>query len=399
MTAGASETVAAIDPARLVVYVAGARSGNPMLDLWARFRDDIVAIGFDADPAAIPGATAALARQAGTATALPHALGAVTGPGLFYLNRDPYTSSVYPLNPDFADFTGLFYATDYRLGDVAATRRTLPVTLRRLDDLVGTAVPGLADAALPPPDLLLLDTQGNEVDILDGAAGCLAGPTIAVVSETAFHPVYQGQRTFGDMVRLLEGHGFLFAGFDEMGLYAPNRVPVPWRSGGIPLFCDAIFLRRPDRLPQPTAADDPAGLPLAKLALVAFGLGLTELALAALTRIPLPDGGTADGGAVVHPAASTGYLAFLGTLAALAARLALPLPLPYVQVYRDGQGPANPAAWTQAVRYGDADATPIETMLQDHGFDRAVRRVQWFRRHSSFRIGTPPADQETAPRP
>lgn len=386
-----------LDPDRLVVQLAGARSGNQMLKRWSGFRQDLVVIGFDADPDAVAEATGALRQDAETVAVLPYALGARAEEARFRLNHDPCTSSVYPLDPDYADFVMLLDSCDYVLGEVAAPHAVSPMPVAPLDSLIGRAIPTLDGAALPEPDLLLLDTQGSEVEILEGAVGCLRSRTVAVVAETAFHPVYAGQKTFGDMVRLMEENGFLFAGFDEFGYYMPSRVPVPWRAGGMPLFCDAVFLRRPDRLPGVSDPADPSAITLAKAALLALGLDQPEYALAVLDRIP-------EGGPV--SAAGCSYQVFLGRLAALwqQSRAQTPLPLRHVELFDADASDAVASGrrtrdsylnGTGLARYGQDGASPIETLLSGHGFDRLAKQVRRYRRSTTFRIrdGEPkPAD-------
>jgi len=385
-----------LDPARLIVHLAGARSGNQMLKRWSGFRQDLVVIGFDADSDAVDEATSALRSDAETVAVLPHALGARAEEARFHLNHDPCTSSIFPLNPDYADFLMLLDSSDYVLGEVAAPVSVSPMPVTPLDSLIGCSIPTLDDAALPPPDLLLLDTQGSEVDILEGAVGCLQSRTVAVVAETAFHPVYDGQKTFGDMVRLMETNGFLFAGFDEFGYYMPHRVPVPWRGGGMPLFCDAVFLRRLDRLPRSPDPAGPDALILAKAALLALGLDQPEYALAVLERIP---------GIGRASTAGYSYQVFLGRLAALWQQLGAqaPLPLRHVELFDAAASDAVASglrtrdsylAGTGLAQFGQDEASPVEALLSAHGFDRLAKQVRRYRRNTTFRIregGTGPA--------
>ena len=60
------------------------------------------------------------------------------------------------------------------------------------------------------PCLLKLDVQGYEANVLLGATETLAG-TDYVVAELSFKPMYQGERTFADMLELFEEKGFRFS--------------------------------------------------------------------------------------------------------------------------------------------------------------------------------------------
>lgn len=59
------------------------------------------------------------------------------------------------------------------------------------------------------PDILLIDTQGCEYEILEGASAILPKVT-AVQFEWSKIEVYQGIKFYDDIVKLLEGYGFKF---------------------------------------------------------------------------------------------------------------------------------------------------------------------------------------------
>lgn len=59
------------------------------------------------------------------------------------------------------------------------------------------------------PEILLMDTQGSEYEILEGASAIL--PTVKVVLfEWSKIEVYQGIKFYDDIAKLLEGYGFKF---------------------------------------------------------------------------------------------------------------------------------------------------------------------------------------------
>ncbi len=84
------------------------------------------------------------------------------------------------------------------------------------------------------PFLLKLDVQGFEVQVLSGAEKTLANCS-AIICETSFVELYQGQRLFSEVAHLLEASGFGYA-----GSWAQRNSPLDGR----PLQQDAIFLKK-----------------------------------------------------------------------------------------------------------------------------------------------------------
>ena len=73
------------------------------------------------------------------------------------------------------------------------------VDVRRLDDVV--------DAAYEEPLALKLDTQGYELQVLEGATHAL-GRTAVVLSEMSLTPLYKNGAVFADVYTFLERSGF-----------------------------------------------------------------------------------------------------------------------------------------------------------------------------------------------
>lgn len=103
--------------------------------------------------------------------------------------------------------------------DIRQTAR-VSVPVVRLDE----ALPGGAD-------IVKLDLQGFELAALRGASGILSRVR-AIVAETAFYPLYDGQPLFPELRDFLAGHGFVFE-----GLYDPCRD-----ARDRPVSGDALFL-------------------------------------------------------------------------------------------------------------------------------------------------------------
>lgn len=77
-----------------------------------------------------------------------------------------------------------------------------PITVRAttLNDYCGSTL---------RPEVLLIDTQGCEFEILEGASAIMPGVK-AVLFEWSKQYIYEGQKLYDDIAALLTGHGFKF---------------------------------------------------------------------------------------------------------------------------------------------------------------------------------------------
>ncbi len=109
------------------------------------------------------------------------ALRIATG-GTLLVNYDPYTSSLLRMSSDLglAQYGG---GTDYSHVAAGAVAREVPVELRTLDSLEL-----LADGTVPPPNVMLLDTQGSELQIMHGGHAMISEHTVAIQTEAEFTP-------------------------------------------------------------------------------------------------------------------------------------------------------------------------------------------------------------------
>lgn len=122
-------------------------------------------------------------------------------------------------------------------------KSTLPVTTHRLDDI----------AEIAHMDFLKMDIQGSERDVLAHGRAKLA-ETVAVQTEIAFIPLYEGQPTFGEMDVMMRELGFLPHCFAEMKVWplAPTIVSGQPNKGLRQLLeADLVYVRdftRPENM-------------------------------------------------------------------------------------------------------------------------------------------------------
>ncbi|MDX4060336.1 FkbM family methyltransferase [Aliarcobacter skirrowii] len=91
-------------------------------------------------------------------------------------------------------------------------------------------------------DFIKIDTQGSELDILQGSIGGGLETTLGIESEVEFLELYEGQPLFGDMCKFMIDNGFEF--YDFIVEYRYGRRELN-RKGQL-AFADALFLRTPE---------------------------------------------------------------------------------------------------------------------------------------------------------
>lgn len=146
----------------------------------------------------------------------PIALGGQSGEVMFHVNSHSHSSSILALGERHR--SAFPHAREIDM---------IKVPLSTLDREMETV-------SLEPPVLLKLDVQGYEPQVLEGATETLKKVDY-VLLEASFRPMYEGERTFMEIARMMEERGFEFL------------RPVAWlndpRSGEV-LQTDALFARR-----------------------------------------------------------------------------------------------------------------------------------------------------------
>ena len=175
------------------------------------------------------------------------------------------TSSVWPPNMDYlARFAR-------RHVDPRVTQSIAQVRARPLDSI-------LSERGMRA-DFLKIDTQGAELQILQGSLQALDNSILGSVVETWTVPVHQGQGLTHEVMALMQAHGFIICQIETAAAWdrkIVERHNVPHRRQIVGL--DILFMRDPltikDRLADPVTA--------AKYAAIAQMYGHYDLALEAV---------------------------------------------------------------------------------------------------------------------
>jgi FkbM family methyltransferase len=146
----------------------------------------------------------------------------------FYLCKHPRQSSVLkPKSEHFAKYN------DGYKWNVEKIEKMNAVTL---DSAIASRV---------KPVFLKLDTQGSELDILQGAKITL-GSCLGVEVEVEFREMYESQPLFGDLAKHMLNNGFEFIDFVAFGKWERSRPDGLRTFLGELIHADALFLRSPE---------------------------------------------------------------------------------------------------------------------------------------------------------
>jgi len=161
-------------------------------------------VSFEPSPAVLPALRAVAARD-GHWEVRPVALGAKPGEAELHLHVDPVFDSLHGnlAKEDQPDSIGSFA----EFAEVA----TATVTLSTLEIEYPQAVAGLSE----PRVLLKSDTQGNDLDVIAGAAG-LSPQVVAVLVELSVQAIYTGQPRMTRMIDVLQEEDFTPVAFQPV---------------------------------------------------------------------------------------------------------------------------------------------------------------------------------------
>ena len=259
---------------KISVHHIGGRKSGPAFPTLALFEKDIIKVLYDADEDCIEQIKRINDKGEAELYVFPYCFSDLLSSSNFNINYDPYTSSLYKFNPYYKSHYYFDGVTDYVFGETCKTMEERKVDLVTLDHLFRQV------GDVPKPDFLSLDTQGSEWDILAGGQETLKSSVLAIGLEVEFHPLYQGQKLFGDISHLLFSLGFQFVKFEYLGISSPYRAAVGLRGDGFQTSGDALYFKKIEHINGESEIDH--FLMLQKMAFIAIAYNQFEYGLQCL---------------------------------------------------------------------------------------------------------------------
>ncbi|UAA39512.1 FkbM family methyltransferase [Paraneptunicella aestuarii] len=268
---------------RFTTHHIGARYGNGSFPELGKLEQGFVKVLYDADAECIDEAQSYNQNSAAEVLVLPYCISEYKGSQVpFNINHDPFTSSLYELNPEYENHYSFVYGFDYPLKESFSVNEQILIDTVSLDELFERG------AEFPPPDFLSLDVQGAELDILKGATKTLNENVLAICLEVEFVPLYKEQSCFGEICEYLDAKGFTFARFLDLHEYTPHRGSIGTRAKGFHSYANALFIRKVETLDNLTNSSLKT-LMLKKLAFIALIYDQMEFSVACLNRCTSTD--------------------------------------------------------------------------------------------------------------
>lgn len=273
---------------KIVAHHVGARGFGVSFNVPEPFRANVAHVLYEADAECVERMLredkSAMAQALVEKHVLPYCLGRRHGPATLNVTANSYASSILEPNPEFTRYyceipiDAAWYDVTY--AEMLKVVRKVEVQVHSLDELFAAGKVPIAAA----PDFLSLDTQGYELEILEGARHTLTRGVLGIVCEVEMLPMYRRQPLLGDILNFMTGQGFLFAGFTALYEVSLRRAAVGLRGKALPGFGDALFLRDLDWITTGRFAPGRCHLMLTKLAFIATCFGYIEYALEAVAR-------------------------------------------------------------------------------------------------------------------
>jgi FkbM family methyltransferase len=276
-----------VHPAKTTVIDAGARYGiHPS---WADFGGDLLYLAFEPDEEEVRNLKAMY--QEPWYEVIPLALSRDGKERTLHVTRHRGLSSFLEADTE-GDFYKWYMRSRHGAGEVEYTVR---VKTRAIDDLV--AERGLS------VDFLKVDTEGTELEVMEGASRVLETSALGVRASTSFQPFFKDQALFSHTHDFLISKGFFLLNLDYQGYGDPRnclfRKPDPLAREdvryGVLLNSDGVWLKYFDRV-QRRFEGDPRGFAFAALKYAYFCLlnDASDLAIDTLLSYKRDHGGEFD---------------------------------------------------------------------------------------------------------
>jgi len=359
---------------KISVHHIGGRAGSRPFPVIDKFERDIINVLYDADVDCLEQIKAVNQKLGSELHVLPYCVSDVCKKTSININYDPYTSSVYDLNPEFDSYYVRHNSHDYVFSEALKSMEKREVDAVNLDYI-------FQKPENCPPDFLSMDVQGSEYDILLGGRETIQKSVVGIVVEAEFIEIYKGQRLFGDLFNLLHGMGFNLVRFLDMIKASPFRASEGLRGDNFLVAGDILFLRRIKNIEE-QCDEFQRYLMLRKLAFICILFNQFEYGLQCLNR----SREIAEGTQYMATMGDVSYLTFLTELEQRLERMPKIFPGTFTSQYKSFAESKS----RFDVQYKAVSPKGLKRMLYDHVPILFViwRRIRKIRKQMTTTINT-----------
>lgn len=166
---------------------------------------------------------------------LPYALAKEAGLRTLNILSSPNNTSLLKLNEKFVQRYSMH-------PDKWTMVKECELTTTPLDHIMYDLQQGFKQSG----EIIKIDTQGTELEILQGARKLLSDRTVCIVAEAEFFQLYKEQNVFSDMDQYLRTLGFSFYGFLTQHTRSRRALNKKTNLGKERLFyADVVFFKDP----------------------------------------------------------------------------------------------------------------------------------------------------------
>ena len=214
-----------LDQTNLTIVDVGAAGG--LHDRWSHLKTSINSILFEPDPEEFKKLKL---DQNNTSLVINSALSDQNKEVRFHVCKWQEVSSIYKPN--------LKVLSKYQDADRFTVSKVITLQADSLNNL-------LEKERVTEVDFIKIDTQGSELEILQGASNFLDG-IIGLEVEVEFIKIYQDQPLFPEVDRFIESHGFSL--IDMKRTFWKRKNADDGSNKGQLVYADALYLKEPEQV-------------------------------------------------------------------------------------------------------------------------------------------------------
>lgn len=224
-----------LEQINFTIAIVGSRKLNDENDGtqgWGLLKPNLTIYGFDADPSTCQQMNEELEQQKidWTEKHIPLALGNQLGTSTLYVTKFSACSSLYQPSQSYIDR----YGGNSELIQLVSTET---IEMTTLDEFCQSE-------KITEIDFIQIDTQGAELQVIEGALNILKQSTLALKVEVEFTEIYKNQPLFSEVDLCLRNQGFTFFDFGKLNRDYRRRGPLISKThSGQLIWTDAFYFR------------------------------------------------------------------------------------------------------------------------------------------------------------